>query len=59
MQSTTIKTPLEYAVMPIQAYEFSCSHCGLIASYRAMGASIARGTRLCTDCLIDWKKGNV
>jgi hypothetical protein len=29
-ESTTIKTVLEYAVMPIQRYEFTCGKCFMI-----------------------------
>jgi hypothetical protein len=53
MESTTINTTLEYAVMPIQGYEFECSYCGLICSVRD-GHSLCSDTKLCGDCVADW-----
>jgi hypothetical protein len=52
-ESTTIRTVLEYAVMPIQRYEFCCSHCGLIASVKD-GHLLSRDTKLCGDCIANW-----
>ena len=52
-ESTIIKTVLEYAVMPIQRYEFSCSHCGLIASVKD-SHYLSDNARLCGDCIANW-----
>lgn len=51
----TAKTVLEFAVMPVQKYEFTCSHCGIISSIKN-GHYVSRQTQLCGDCIADWRK---
>ena len=47
METTTIKTTLEYSVMPIQRYEFTCTGCFTIKSVNDYGL---RGVTLCNEC---------
>ena len=43
----TAKTVLEFAVMPVQKYEFTCSGCFLVKSVMDYGL---RGVTLCKEC---------
>lgn len=54
MSNTTIKTQFEFAMMPIQRYEFTCAECGIIASRKDIGGHTSRHTTLCKDCIPGW-----
>ena len=45
--TTTVKTVLEFSVMPIQRYEFYCTGCFTVKTVNDHGT---HGVTLCTDC---------
>ena len=51
--TTTIRTTLEYSVMPIQRYEFVCQGCFMVKTINDATRVGARGDRIggwCGDC---------
>jgi hypothetical protein len=56
MESTTIKTTLEYAVMDMQSYEFVCRGCYIVKSindyvYQVGVTELGTAQHLCTECI--------
>ena len=51
MNTTTITTALEYATMPIQRYEFTCTWCFLVKTVNDHGEPTnIYGMEICTSC---------
>jgi hypothetical protein len=49
MESITVKTVLEYAVMPVQKYEFECQGCFMVKTIKDYSHYV-RFSPMCKDC---------